>query len=581
MNTIIFRLFLLLAINFDLQATMPTGTKASPKVSRTSLHNLNILSHDRDSYLANATSNEVESYDMVWNLPKHSMNIDSGEAQEESNLSENEVSLQSDQPDDASQTLEMASPTPDKDQTQDEAASDNNQADPVRTCPLASQYQQKDWFSYASGATQVRSMDTTGNDVKKPNVIVTKAEFSKKSGAPNQLEQPKPVEIAYVPQEPQPQPQPQIIPDEPKVDSEIVSVKANNTTAFQRRYDKNQHNVMGYFSKAYPRQTFSEAKKETNLSSYFSTPKESSALALNENVTFEPNRQTVDFPSNNTPTIPNGPAMSNDLPLSNATPPSNIEPVPYTPAAIPNDPYDPSQMMVEAAAPMPETSQGLPYTFDSMAYSGSSPAYDPENAPALEYPDYAYTSDTSSGYFSDYFADYLSFDHRSSLEVRGGLFYHFSDLFREIYGNWSGSVGLQATAPIRGNMDLWANYDWSRDTGHPKGFPDHTSITLNNISTGVLFNFQLTSQIKPYVGFGIAVANVYVRDHSTCTGLSTESRPAYGGVIKSGINYFVNSQFYIDGFVDYLYQVVHFHHQGHHWEQVGGIKAGVGAGVRF
>lgn len=163
-----------------------------------------------------------------------------------------------------------------------------------------------------------------------------------------------------------------------------------------------------------------------------------------------------------------------------------------------------------------------------------------------------------------------------SLELRSAAFFHSSNRFRSIYGNIGGSYQLEASARLCDRLYGWGNLDWSPKHGKSDGFNDPTRINIGNISVGIKFPYRFCEKFTAYIGVGPSLAKLWLKNKSQF-GHETVSKWAVGGVLKSGVTYFINRRIFIDLFLDYLYQPVHF--ETH--VDIGGIKTGLGLGYRF
>jgi hypothetical protein len=173
----------------------------------------------------------------------------------------------------------------------------------------------------------------------------------------------------------------------------------------------------------------------------------------------------------------------------------------------------------------------------------------------------------------------------SSVELRCAAFFPLSERFTDIYNEVGASYQIEASTPVYDDFDGWINFDWFTKHGRSKGFHDSTRINIANISFGVKYFFEDFLQfmpcygqgpIIPYIGIGPSFSRVWIKDKSRCTHRHT-CKWAYGGVLKTGFYYFFCDQVFIDIFVDYLYQPIHFHKN----VDIGGFKTGAGIGIKF
>lgn len=164
----------------------------------------------------------------------------------------------------------------------------------------------------------------------------------------------------------------------------------------------------------------------------------------------------------------------------------------------------------------------------------------------------------------------------SNVEVRSAAFFHSSERFKEIYGNVGASYQLEASTKLYDCFEGWANFDWFSKHGKSDRLNDPTNVSIANISLGMKFPYQFCEKFTAYIGIGPSLSRIWLKNKSHCRH-ETVSKWAIGGVLKTGIYYFISKRIFIDVFVDYLYQPVHF--ETH--VDMGGFKTGVGLGVKF
>jgi hypothetical protein len=164
----------------------------------------------------------------------------------------------------------------------------------------------------------------------------------------------------------------------------------------------------------------------------------------------------------------------------------------------------------------------------------------------------------------------------TSVELRSAAFFHSSKRFRHIYGNVSGSYQLEASSKLHDCFEIWENFDWFSKHGRSIGFKDPTRVSIANISFGIKCPYQFCEQFTAYIGIGPSISRIWLKNKSR--GFHERiSKLVIGGILKTGIYYFINPYVYVDVFVDYLYQPVHF--ETH--VDIGGFKTGMGIGIKF
>lgn len=178
------------------------------------------------------------------------------------------------------------------------------------------------------------------------------------------------------------------------------------------------------------------------------------------------------------------------------------------------------------------------------------------------------------------------------IEIRGAAFFPASHRFRHIYGNVQSDAEIEASTEWNCSYDVWTNFSWlsKKNRNRPIAYGYSGSyetesgrlksrIKLPNVSAGFKYTFPLpcmASNFKLYAGLGIILGRVYL-DNRTHFMHEKTSKVAFGGVIKTGFNYFITRRVFLDFFADYIYQPVHFHRN----INVGGLKVGGGLGMKF
>lgn len=178
--------------------------------------------------------------------------------------------------------------------------------------------------------------------------------------------------------------------------------------------------------------------------------------------------------------------------------------------------------------------------------------------------------------FMAIFCPAASYVQDINVEIRSAAFFHSSKRFREIYGNVGCSYQLEASTYLCSCLDGWANLDWFSKHDKPKACPGNTRVSIANISLGVKYPYQLCENYIAYVGIGPSLSEVWLKNHSQCEH-ERVSKVAFGGVLKTGIYCFITCDIFLDLFIDYLYQPIHFDKQ----VDIGGLKTGVGIGMQF
>lgn len=163
----------------------------------------------------------------------------------------------------------------------------------------------------------------------------------------------------------------------------------------------------------------------------------------------------------------------------------------------------------------------------------------------------------------------------NTLEVRGGAVYQVSKRFREVYDTVSSTIQVETSTLLWSPFEIWTNLDWSTKR-KKKDECCKTRIKIFNGSVGIKYVHCISKNLDAYIGIGPSLATIELNNHSCCNH-ETKTKIAFGGIIKSGLRYYMLTNVFLDLFIDYLYQPVHWHHD----VDVGGLKSGAGLGVRF
>lgn len=185
----------------------------------------------------------------------------------------------------------------------------------------------------------------------------------------------------------------------------------------------------------------------------------------------------------------------------------------------------------------------------------------------------------------------------STVEVRAAVFYHTSEKFRNQYGDFGPTYEVEASFSCDPCCyAFWANVGWFNDRGEGKsndcsgalrscvtcasgslvGNRPTSKIDVLNFSLGIKFPYYFCDRLVGYFGIGPVIGNVWL-ETNTRFGRRKTSKVAYGGVVKLGLDYYITQCVFVDLFVDYLYETVRFKRN----VDIGGVKGGVGLGLRF
>lgn len=165
--------------------------------------------------------------------------------------------------------------------------------------------------------------------------------------------------------------------------------------------------------------------------------------------------------------------------------------------------------------------------------------------------------------------------YEGTLAVRGASFFPLEHRFQQVYGNATWDVQVEAGMALNSGWEVFTNIDYMA-IDRNKNSCCKTYAEVVQGSFGLKRSFRLSDQNDFYLGVGPSFGHISLDNHSCC-GKEVKSKYATGVVVKSGVRHFFYNGFFLDLFVDYLYQPVHFHKR----VDIGGIKTGAGLGLAF
>lgn len=164
----------------------------------------------------------------------------------------------------------------------------------------------------------------------------------------------------------------------------------------------------------------------------------------------------------------------------------------------------------------------------------------------------------------------------TTVELRCAAFFPTDKRFRQIYGSVNPSFQIETSTPLNCIVDMWANFDWFSKRAAVSGC-GKTRIDIPNLSLGLKKVCPLTCCFDVYVGLGASFSWITLKNPACGGGFEKTTKFAFGGVLKTGVNYTLCKCIFLDFFVDYLYLPVHINRT----IDCGGLKAGVGIGYQF
>jgi|JI9StandDraft_1071089.scaffolds.fasta_scaffold54758_1 hypothetical protein len=153
------------------------------------------------------------------------------------------------------------------------------------------------------------------------------------------------------------------------------------------------------------------------------------------------------------------------------------------------------------------------------------------------------------------------------IEAKAGYFWPFSSLFSDIYGG-SGIYGLEflmalpsCDNPFYNALHAWLGVDYFEKSGQTLGDPRFsTKLVMVPITFGVKwmpslaysFNKECSLKIRPYLGIGMEVSYLSVKNH-TPVSPTTFYNWGVGGILQAGALFDITKWFFIDIFSTFSY----------------------------
>jgi len=179
----------------------------------------------------------------------------------------------------------------------------------------------------------------------------------------------------------------------------------------------------------------------------------------------------------------------------------------------------------------------------------------------------------------------LEFD----VEARVAYFYPSDNRMREVYNqNGWANYQIEASTPFDFCCDcscdwrLWTNVSYFHETGHSSCLRDKTSVNNWAVNFGLKRYFETCMCLRPYLGLGVGFAYVQFNDHSPFVHEHVR-RWGVAVLAKSGIQYDVTCNLFLDLFLDYAYNGFRFHGccGSRRHVDTGGLNVGLGLGYKF
>ena len=158
-----------------------------------------------------------------------------------------------------------------------------------------------------------------------------------------------------------------------------------------------------------------------------------------------------------------------------------------------------------------------------------------------------------------------------TVEVKGSFFYPTEQAFKDIYG--SGSIfGGEISLEILKNLDVWIGGDYFSQNGELTFTGEESSLQIVPLGGGLKY-WITTGVLSFYGGAGVNYFN-----YKESNVIGDVKAGAVGIVAKVGAYLEPVNQFVIDFFIEYSYCRMT---PADFTIDIGGIKAGIGIGVRL
>lgn len=170
---------------------------------------------------------------------------------------------------------------------------------------------------------------------------------------------------------------------------------------------------------------------------------------------------------------------------------------------------------------------------------------------------------------------------KGDLQVRAGYFRFANHAARKIYHGGAPDIELQGDLFVHRFFNPWMNINYVWREGRSDPLSDKTELKLVTMSAGSYVQFSSRRYpLKFYLGIGLAVAYLHLRDHSDYLPHHTD-RWSIGVVGKSGllINF---HRCLLNPFFDYYFQPASRRSTlSESQVNVGGFRVGLGLGYFF
>lgn len=147
------------------------------------------------------------------------------------------------------------------------------------------------------------------------------------------------------------------------------------------------------------------------------------------------------------------------------------------------------------------------------------------------------------------------------IEGKAAYYYPTSHTFRRIYSE-NGIYGGEISCQTYNNLYTWASVDGYSKKGRSIGLQDATKLTFIPVGLGLKYFFPI-SCFNCFVGAGLLGTYARLKDRfnlssTNLTFTHRQSKGNVGGIVKVGLLYTINNNWYLDLFSNYSYTKISF-----------------------
>lgn len=145
-----------------------------------------------------------------------------------------------------------------------------------------------------------------------------------------------------------------------------------------------------------------------------------------------------------------------------------------------------------------------------------------------------------------------------TVDVKYAAFFPLNSRVSNIYGWALPQFTLEGNVLFCKSWAIWLDGSYIFGNGHAVGGGSNkTHLSLVPITLGVKYFFPVCASTDFYVGLGASYSFLNTRDHSDYVHEKTSSNHV-GGIVKTGFIYYYCDGFFLEGFLNYMYQQFYF-----------------------